>query len=79
MTPDEAAGFYEEDEDPQEIFAKFDAAPKVVTTRPTYAGQIPASGAPVYVQARGLIIGLRRKTFPKVTAAGPRAYAVAGS
>jgi hypothetical protein len=38
MTPDEAASFYEEDKDPLKIFAVFDAAPKVVTTRPTYAG-----------------------------------------
>ena len=37
MTPDEAAGFYEEDEDPQKIFTRFDAAPKVVTPRPTWA------------------------------------------
>jgi hypothetical protein len=79
MTPDEAATFYEEDEDPREIFAKFDAAPKIVTARPIYAGRVPASSAPVYVQARGLYRELRRKTFPRVSAAGPRSYALAGS
>lgn len=34
MTPDEAAGFYEDDEDPPEVFAKFDAVPHVVTGKP---------------------------------------------
>ena len=29
-----ASGFYEEDEDPKEIFAKYDAGPKSVTKRP---------------------------------------------
>ncbi len=31
MTPEEAAHFYEEDEDPQRVFAAFDAAEKGVT------------------------------------------------
>lgn len=34
MTPGEAASFYEDDEDPAEIFARFDAGPHVVTGRP---------------------------------------------
>lgn len=33
MTPEEAASFYEDDEDPREIFARFDAGPHVVTGR----------------------------------------------
>lgn len=33
MTPDEAGSFYEDDEDPAEVFAKFDAGPHVVTGR----------------------------------------------
>jgi hypothetical protein len=79
MTPDEAANFYEEDEDPQKIFARFDAAPKIVTTRPTYATRVPASSASIYVQARGLYTELRRKTFPKVSARGPKPYAPVSS
>jgi hypothetical protein len=74
MTPDEAASFYEEDEDPRKIFARFDAAPKIVTTRPSYAKRVPDSSAPIYVQARGLYIELRRKAFPKVSATGPKFY-----
>jgi hypothetical protein len=41
MTPDEALGFYEEDEDPEQIFARFDAGPKSVTARPTDAERTP--------------------------------------
>lgn len=39
MTPEEAEGFYEEDEDPAEVFARFDAAgPHCVTAPPYDAG-----------------------------------------
>ena len=31
MTPDAAAAFYEDDQDPAEVFARFDAGPHVVT------------------------------------------------
>jgi hypothetical protein len=79
MTPDEATSFYEEDEDPQKIFAKFDAAPKIVTTRPTYANRVPASSASIYVQAIGLYTELRRKTSPKVSARGPKPYTLVSS
>jgi hypothetical protein len=79
MTPDEAANFYEEDEDPQKIFARFDAAPKIITTRPTYAKRGHASSGSTYLQARGLYIELRRKTFPKVSASGPKSYAPVSS
>lgn len=37
MTPDEAAAFHEDDEDPREVFARFDAGPHVVTARPGYS------------------------------------------
>ena len=74
MTPDEANRFYEEDEDPEKIFAKFDAGPRGVTTAPTYAGQAPASNVSIYVQAVGLYRELRRNRQPEVSAAGPRSY-----
>jgi hypothetical protein len=79
MTPDEAANFYEDDEDPQRVFARFDAASKIVTTRPIYAKHVPASSASIYVQATALYTELRRKTFPKVSARGPKSYAPVGS
>ena len=78
MTPDEAANFYEEDEDPQKIFARFDAAQKIVTARPSYAEQAPATSSSIYVQARALYTELRRKSFPKVSATGPKIYAPVG-
>lgn len=77
MTPDEAFSFYEEDEDPQMIFVKFDAGPKSVTARPTYDKLTPAGSASVYDQATGLFIELRRRAGPPVSAAGPRSYASA--
>jgi hypothetical protein len=76
MTPDEASSFYEEDEDPKEIFAKFDAGPRSVTTAPGYAGQAPASNESIYVQATGLYRELRRKVLPEVSSAGPRSYSL---
>jgi hypothetical protein len=76
MTPDEALGFYEEDEDPEQIFARFDAGPKSVTARPTDAERTPVSDF-VYTQTTGLYRELRGKALPKVSAAGPRSYALA--
>jgi hypothetical protein len=76
MTPDEAYRFYEEDEDPEKIFAKFDAGPKSVTTAPTYAKRAPASSISIYVQARGLYRELQRLALPEVSATGPRSYAL---
>jgi hypothetical protein len=77
MTPEEANRFYEDDEDPEKIFAKFDAGPKSVTVTPTYARQAPASSISIYVQAIRLYRELRRRSLPKVSATGPRSY-VAG-
>jgi len=34
VTPEEAARFYEDDEDPAGVFARFGAGPHVVTARP---------------------------------------------
>lgn len=34
MTPEQAAGFYEDDEDPQEVFTWFDASPPDGVTEP---------------------------------------------
>lgn len=75
MTPDEANSFYEEDEDPTKIFAKFDAGPTSVTTAPGDSGQAPA-GNVIYVQATGLYRELRRRELPPVSSAGPRSYSL---
>ena len=76
MTPDEAHRFYEEDEDPEKIFATFDGGPKSVTRVPTYAGRTPASTSSIYVQVVGLYREVRQKALPEVSAAGPRSYAL---
>ena len=67
MTPDEAYRFYEEDEDPRRIFAKFDAGPKSVTSAPSYAKRAPAGTTSIYVQALGLYRELRQRAFPEVS------------
>jgi hypothetical protein len=43
MTPEEAANFCEDDEDPREVFARFDAGPHVVTGQAWYeaGGTLP--------------------------------------
>jgi hypothetical protein len=74
MTPDEASRFYEDDEDPEKIFAKFDAGPKSVTSAPTYASKAAASNVSIYVQATRVYQELRRRSLPKVSAVGPRSY-----
>ena len=74
MTPEQAAQFYEADEDPEKIFAAFDAADKAVTAAPTDAGQSPARSVFTYRVASGLYVELRRKQLPEVSAAGPRSY-----
>jgi hypothetical protein len=79
MTPEEAHRFYEEDEDPNKIFAKFDAGPKNVTTPPPYVRQGSAGNVSIYVQAIGLYRELRRKMLPVVSAAGPRSYGLGGA
>ena len=76
MTPDEAFDFFEEDEDPQRIFARFDAGPKSVTTTPKYARRAPASSVSIYVQAVSVYRELRRMAFPTVSPAGPKSYAL---
>jgi hypothetical protein len=75
MTPEQAAQFYETDEDPKKIFAAFDAGDKAVTAAPADAGQPPARSFFTYRIASGVYVELRRKRLPEVSAAGPRSYA----
>jgi len=77
MTPDEAANFYEEDEDPREVFAWFDAAPHGLTRRPTVvtaqeaAVQEPVAAEVVLrVVASGLYENWHRELLPEVSATG---------
>lgn len=75
MTPDEAASFYEEDEDPREVFAWFDAGPHGVTARPVTATSA-AVQQPVAVEvvsrvvASGLYGHLRSELLPEVSVTG---------
>jgi hypothetical protein len=77
MTPEEAEQFYESDEDPEKIFAAFDAAHKGVTAPPAHGGQASASTVAytvAYTVATGLYGELRQKLLPEVPAAGPSSY-----
>jgi hypothetical protein len=72
MTPEEAENFYEEDEDPREVFAWFDAGPHGITARPA-ATQQPVVSAEVIsaVMASGLYGQWRQELLPdEVSAAG---------
>lgn len=77
MTPEEAANFYEEDEDPREVFAWFDAGQHGVTARPAAVIAHPAAvqqavAAEVVsrVISSGLYGHLRRELLPEVSATG---------
>ena len=77
MTPDEAASFYEDDEDVAEVFAWFDAGPHGVTRRPmTITAQPAAVQEPVAsdvvarVVSSGLYGQMRRQLLPEVSATG---------
>ncbi len=77
MTPEEAANFYEEDEDPREVFAWFAAGPHGVTARPALvtahqAGvQQPVAAEVVSrVVASGLYGRLGGELLPEVSATG---------
>lgn len=77
MTPEEAANFYEEDEDPVEVFAWFDAGPHDVTVRPTLVTAQPAAvqepvSAVVVTRfiASGLYGHLRSDLLSEVSATG---------
>ena len=70
MTPEEAESFYEEDEDPREVFAWFDAGPHGVTARPAAVQQPPAPEVILRVLASGLYGNLRRDLLPDVSASG---------
>lgn len=71
MTPEEAANFYEADEDPEDLFAKYDAAPKGITVQP--ATLIPATQSQpsnyIAYSAVGLYADLRRGLLPETSAA----------
>lgn len=71
MTPEQAAQYYEEDEDPKKIFALFDAGEKGVTTAPADIAAFRAASISAVV---GLWRELRQKRLPKVSTAGPRSY-----
>jgi hypothetical protein len=51
MTPEEAEHFFEEDEDPEKVFAAFDAARKGVTSLPP-ALEVPG----LYVRVRASVL-----------------------
>ncbi len=70
MTPEDAGSFYEDDEDPSELFAWFDAGPDGVTAV-SAAVQQPADVAMVArVVDTGLYGRLRRELLPEVSASG---------
>lgn len=73
MRPDEANRFFEDDQDPEKIFAKFEAAAKGVTASP-YATETALRTKTTYVVAAGLYGELRRRLLPRVTAVGPSSY-----
>ena len=70
MTPEEAEHFYENDEDPQKIFARFDASPKSVTAPPAAAQQAADAGVLSRVLSSGLYGSLRNDLLPEVSSAG---------
>jgi hypothetical protein len=70
MTPEEAENFYEEDEDPAEVFAWFDAGPYGVTAPPVGAQQPPAPEVVTRVLQSGLYARWRDDLLPDVSVAG---------
>jgi len=70
MTPEEAANFYEEDEDAAEVFAWFDAGPHGVTTPSAGAQQPPSREVVARVFQSGLYSRLREELLPEVSVAG---------
>jgi hypothetical protein len=70
MTPEEAENFHEEDEDPREVFAWFDAGPHEVTALSAAVQQPTTSEVVSRVLASGLYGSLRQELLPEVSAAG---------
>jgi hypothetical protein len=70
MTPEEAENFYEEDEDPREVFAWFDAGPDGVTARPAGVQEPSSTVALERVVASGLYSHIREDLLPEVTSSG---------
>jgi hypothetical protein len=75
MTPEEAADFYETDEDPEILFARFDAAPKGITVAPTRLVPAVQTQPPNYIEYSnpGLYGDLRHGLLPETSAAGSNA------
>ena len=72
MTPDEAESFYVEDEDPEPLFAAYDAARAAYEAdqpKPA-AQQVPAPDVLERVLASGLYGNLRAGLLPDESAAG---------
>lgn len=71
MTPEEAANFYETDEDAGVLFAKYDAAPKGITACPTKLLPATQTYPPNYIaySSAGLYGDLRRGLLPEDSAA----------
>jgi hypothetical protein len=76
MTPEEAERFYEDDEDPQKIFAAFDAAPKGVTAPPAASQQAADARTLARVLSSGLYGGLRSDLLPEVASSGSNSRGV---
>ena len=70
MTPEEAENFYEEDEDPQEVFVWFDSGPHEVTARPAAVQEPLEQDVVTRVLASGLYGRLRQDLLPEVSVAG---------
>lgn len=69
MTPEQAGNFYESDEDPAALFAKFDAAPKGITAEPRKLVPATQMQPSNYIGYAGLYGDLRRGLFPEASAA----------
>jgi hypothetical protein len=70
MTPEEAENFYEEDEDPAEVFAWFDVGPHGVTAPPAGAQQPLAPEIATRVLQSGLYARWREGLLTDVSVAG---------
>lgn len=67
MTPEEAESFYEDDEDPHEVFDWFDQGPYGVTTPASGVQQPPSAEVVERVLASGLYARLRDELLPEVS------------
>ncbi len=70
MTPEEAKDFHEDDEDPQKVFAAFDAGPRGVTARPAGVQQPTSAEMVSRVLSSGLYGRVREELLPEVATTG---------